>query len=220
MAPTDPTLEFEHSFASEYRYIIACDEVGRGALAGPVAVGAAVVATHEINIPLGLRDSKLLSEKKRAAIVDEVSAWCIASAVGFAEADEIDREGISAMLGAAGRRALLELHEAGIDVTSALVLVDGSFDWLSPALQRPLRVITRVKADRDCASVAAASVIAKVRRDERMRELHERHPEYGWSSNKGYGAASHFEAISAHGVTQWHRKTWIRPEFVSGNSSA
>lgn len=210
-ASKDPTLEFEHDAQREgFRYLIGCDEVGRGAIAGPVAVGVAFVSCDVTDFPEGLRDSKLLSEKKRDGIAESAQEWCTATAVGYASADEIDRFGITKMLGAAARRALLELHERGLPVEEALILVDGSHDWLSPALKNPLTVRTRVKADRDCATVAAASVVAKVQRDALMRELHEAQPHYGWNSNKGYGSATHYAAISEHGVTEWHRTSWIR----------
>lgn len=207
----DPTLRFEHDAAAQgYTYFIGCDEVGRGAIAGPVAVGAALVRCSVDSFPEGLRDSKLLSEKKRERMQPAVLEWVTASAVGFASAEEIDRFGITAMLGQAGRRALLELHESGFPVSEAFILLDGSHDWLSPALQAPLQIRTQVKADQDCATVAAASVVAKVERDARMRELDQAHPHFGWASNKGYGSSGHYYAIRQHGMTQWHRASWIR----------
>lgn len=207
----EPTLDFEMQAAREgYTFIIGLDEVGRGAIAGPVAVGAAVVRCDVAAFPAGLRDSKLLSEKKRELISVELPDWMEASAVGFASAEEIDALGITAMLGQAARRALLELHELGVPVADCLVLLDGSHDWLSPVLKTPLQVRTQVKADRDCATVAAASVLAKVARDAQMRELSGVHPAFGWESNKGYGSSGHYDAIREQGVTQWHRKTWIR----------
>jgi len=209
--PKDPSLRFEHEAARQgFIYLIGCDEVGRGAIAGPVGVGVFAVRCDVGTFPEGLRDSKLLSAKKREAIIDQVCAWGAASAVGFATADEIDRFGITAMLGEAARRGLLELHDHGIPVKEALVLLDGSHDWISPALKSPITIRTQVKADRDCATVAAASVLAKVRRDELMRTLHSKNEHFGWDRNKGYGSAAHFEAIREHGITSWHRASWIR----------
>ena len=208
----DPTLEVEAAlFAAGSRFVIGIDEVGRGAIAGPVAVGAHAIPLGIGAFPEGLRDSKLLSEKRREALAPLVAGWG-SGAVGFASADEIDELGIAACLGAAGRRALLELHRAGIPVDSAAIILDGSHDWLSTALRRPLDVRTRVGADRGCASVAAASVRAKVERDALMREAHDAHPEYAWSSNKGYGAKAHYDGIAAHGLTELHRKSWIRSD--------
>lgn len=207
----DPTLEFEREcFAAGATLVIGIDEVGRGAVAGPVAVGVQAVLAGVDTFPEGLRDSKLLSEKRREAIAPLVREWG-AGAVGFGSAEEIDARGIGAMLGEAARRALLELHAAGVPVDRAVILLDGSHDWLSPALRNPLDVRTRVGADRSCASVAAASVRAKVRRDAVMREAHEAHPEYGWASNKGYGSRAHYDGIAQHGLTELHRRTWIKP---------
>lgn len=206
----DPTLEFEAScFAGGAEVVIGLDEVGRGAIAGPVAVGAHAVLAGVREFPVGLRDSKLLSEKKREAIAPLVLEWGD-GAVGFATAAEIDEHGIVAMLGESARRALLELHAAGVAVDRALILLDGSHDWLSPVLRSPLNVVTRVKADLECASVSAASVRAKVSRDAVMREAHDAHPHYAWASNKGYGAAAHYAGIAEHGLTSLHRKTWVK----------
>ena len=206
----DPSLEFElAAFVGGARLVVGVDEVGRGAIAGPVAVGVHAVLAGTSGFPEGLRDSKLLSEKKREALAPLVALWG-AGAVGYASADEIDERGISWALGEAGRRALLELHEAGVPVRQALILVDGKHDWLSPVLRTPLEVRTRIGADRACASVAAASVRAKVERDAIMRAAHEAEPYYAWNSNKGYGAKAHYEGIAEHGLSRLHRKSWIK----------
>jgi ribonuclease HII len=206
----DPTLEVEREcFAAGAALVIGIDEVGRGAVAGPVAVGVHAVLAGIDAFPEGLRDSKLLSEKRREAMAPLVLEWG-PGAVGFGSAEEIDARGINAMLGEAARRALLELHAVGVPVDRAVILLDGSHDWLSPVLRNPLDVRTRVGADRSCASVAAASVRAKVRRDAVMREAHDAHPEYGWASNKGYGSRAHYDGIAEHGLTELHRRTWIK----------
>ena len=210
MPVADPTLEFEGTLHdSGARYVIGVDEVGRGAIAGPVAVGVAVVSRELGAHPVGLRDSKLLSEKRRDILAPLTVEWAHYSAVGIATNDEVDQLGIVAALGIAGRRALVELHELGARVRESVVLLDGSHDWLSPALARPLTVHTRVKADRDCVSVAAASVVAKVHRDRLMIEADARHPGYGWTGNKGYGSAGHFAAIAELGASEFHRRTWL-----------
>ena len=169
MVVASPTLDFEtqlhHGGA---RFVIGCDEVGRGAIAGPVAVGLCVVDVSVGAMPEGLRDSKLLSEKRREALAPLAASWALFSAVGLATAREVDEVGIIAALGLAGKRALVSLHEAGAALRDSVILLDGSHDWLTPALQSPLRLTTRMKADRDCASVAAASVVAKVHRDRLM----------------------------------------------------
>ena len=208
--PKDPTLAHEQRlFDAGAPLVIGIDEVGRGAIAGPVAVGVHAVAAGTREFPEGLRDSKLLSEKRRDALAPLVAAWG-AGAVGYASAEEIDARGITSMLGEAARRALLELHRAGVAVGHAVIILDGSHDWLTPCLRAPLDVRTRVGADRSCASVAAASVRAKVARDALMREAHDAHPEFAWDSNKGYGSRAHFAGIAAHGLTELHRHTWIK----------
>ena len=209
-------------FAAGARLIIGMDEVGRGALAGPVAVGVCAISAPD-DFPSGLRDSKLLSAKRREALDPLVRAWG-ACAVGDASAEEIDQLGITRCLGLAGHRALVALHELGVPVADAVVLLDGKHDWLTPVLKSPLSVVMRIKADQDCGVVAGASVVAKVWRDDLMVALAEQHPQFGWDGNKGYGAAVHMAAIATHGATDWHRRTWLhpRPEGASesGSSSA
>ena len=216
MGVVDPTLDVERSIlASGVRYVIGCDEVGRGALAGPVAVGVAVMDARCASFPEGLRDSKMLSEKRRERLAPLASGWCVLSAVGLASAEEVDALGITACLGLAGRRALVSLHERGARILESVILLDGSHDWLNPSLTNPVRVQTRVKADRDCASVAAASVIAKVHRDRLMIDRHADLPHYGWAGNKGYGSAEHLAAIAEHGASDFHRRSWLRSTLAT-----
>jgi ribonuclease HII len=208
----DPTLELESELhAAGARFVIGCDEVGRGAIAGPVAVGLCVVDISVGPHPSGLRDSKMLSEKRREELAPLAAGWALYSAVGLATADEVDEVGIMVSLGLAGRRALVQLHRLGASITDSVLLLDGSFDWLSPVLTSPLRVRTRIKADRDCASVAAASVVAKVHRDRMMINYDAEYPGYGWVGNKGYGSSEHYAAIDALGPSALHRKTWLHP---------
>jgi ribonuclease HII len=207
---SDPTLEVERAlFAGGASVIIGIDEVGRGAMAGPVMVGVCAITRVVDTFPAGLRDSKMLSAPKRELLAPILTGWA-PTAVGSASAAEIDALGITVCLGRAAKRALIALHEAGVPVGDSTVLLDGAHDWLNPALTSKLRVITRVKADQDCAVVAAASVVAKVERDALMVQLDVQHPEYGWASNKGYGAAIHMQAIRTVGVTGYHRKTWVK----------
>ncbi|MEO6942930.1 MAG: ribonuclease HII [Terrimesophilobacter sp.] len=215
MAVADPTLQLEIELLSGgARYVIGCDEVGRGAIAGPVAVGMCAIDANVGPMPVGLRDSKMLSEKRRVALAPLAAAWAVHSAVGLASAEEVDRLGITVCLGLAGKRALASLHEGGVRVLDSIVLLDGHQDWLNPALTTKLSVHTRIKADRDCASVAAASVIAKVHRDGLMIEADEQEPGYGWSGNKGYGAAAHFAAIEQLGTSSLHRLSWLKPSTI------
>jgi ribonuclease HII len=159
--------------------------------------------------PSGLRDSKMLSEKRREELAPLAAGWALYSAVGLATAEEVDTLGIMVSLGLAGKRALAQLHELGASITESVLLLDGSFDWLSPVLKTPLRVRTRVKADQNCASVAAASVVAKVHRDRLMIGYDAEYPGYGWSGNKGYGSTEHYAAIDSLGPSALHRKTWL-----------
>lgn len=220
MAVADPTLDVEKQILDGgAKFVIGCDEVGRGAIAGPVAVGMCVIDATVGEIPFGLRDSKMLSEKRRHVLAPLAQAWSLLSAVGLASAEEVDLLGITACLGLAGKRALTSLHEAGLRVIDGVVLLDGQQDWLNPALATKLVVTTRVKGDRDCASIAAASVIAKVHRDTLMIDADSREPGYGWSGNKGYGAAAHFEAIERLGVSSIHRLTWLKAPALRSHTA-
>jgi ribonuclease HII len=211
MAVVEPTLEVELAMlAGGASCVIGCDEVGRGALAGPVAVGVAVVTAAVGAFPVGLRDSKLLSEPRRELLAPLAAAWAQHSAVGLASPQEVDAVGIIAALGLAGKRALAQLHSAGVDIRNAVVLLDGNDDWLNKALTTPLAVVTRIKADQDCASVSAASVIAKVHRDRLMIEADVSTPGYGWKGNKGYGSAEHMAAIGTLGASGQHRLSWLK----------
>jgi ribonuclease HII len=205
--PTD--LVERELFAAGSTLVIGVDEVGRGAIAGPVAVGMSVMSASCGAHPVGVRDSKLLSEKKRVELAPLLREWSVASAVGLASPQEIDELGIVHCLGLAAKRALGSLHVAGIPVATSTILLDGNSDWLNPILSSPLDVRTRVKADRDCVSVAAASVIAKVHRDELMVAAHEAWPDFGWAGNKGYGSTQHMEAVRALGPSDFHRRTWL-----------
>lgn len=210
MTVVEPRLTLERRFLKERPLVIACDEVGRGALAGPVAVGAAVMtpAGARRRIPQGLRDSKLVPEPRRGEVARRAAAWVEASAVGWASSAEIDEIGIMRALGLATIRALADLRAHGVVPEDAIVLLDGNYDYITPAGAAGLTVRPVIKADRDCASAAAASVIAKVARDALMTELHDEHPAYCWASNKGYASPDHRDAIRAHGISRHHRASW------------
>src|SRR5690606_382822 len=172
-----PRLTLERKLLAEYDLIISLDEVGLGALAGPVAVGAAVMdaAGARRRVPEGLRDSKLITERRRPAMAERARGWVMASAVGWASADEIDQVGIMRALGLAASRAVQGVVDLGAPRERSLVVLDGSHDYVSRVHPEPLTVRTVVKGDRDCASVSAASVIAKVARDDLMVGLHPEH---------------------------------------------
>ncbi len=224
MAVVDPTLRLERAMLRDgASLVIGCDEVGRGAIAGPVAVGLSVFAGRSGAAPTGLRDSKMLSEPKREQLHPLVAAWSAQHAVGLASNEEVERIGIIAALGLAAARALAELHDDGVQMDAAVVLLDGSHDWLTPAMSRGgvipegaprPTVTTRVKADRDCAVVAAASVLAKVHRDRLMIAADAVHPGYRWSGNKGYASAEHYAAIDELGASPLHRWSWLRQQTL------
>lgn len=218
---TAPTLRYERTFRTQgVRFLAGVDEVGRGALAGPVSVGMSVIDLEGQKSLSGVRDSKLISPAERERLEPLVRAWSVASSVGHASPAEIDAVGIIGALRLAGTRAWLQVLASGI--RPDVVLLDGSHNWLSPVPQASLfdddaagedpgcdaPVHTKVKADMQCLSVAAASVLAKVSRDAIMRELHADYPDYGWDANKGYATASHRSVIASAGPTQHHRVSW------------
>lgn len=209
-----------------YSVVVGIDEVGRGALAGPVMVGAVALARCDA-WPDGLADSKQLTRAARERLADAVAAFGVGRAVGEASAAEVDVHGIVGALRLAGLRAIASLHADAIAIDA--VLLDGRHDWLtapaaslfeaataSSAREGPPvpPVTTVVKGDDACASIAAASIIAKVARDAVMRRAHARHPEYGWEHNVGYGAEDHMDALRRLGPTALHRTSWKLPARV------
>ncbi|QAY61155.1 ribonuclease HII [Microbacterium protaetiae] len=210
MTVVEPRLTLERRLLRERTVLIACDEVGRGALAGPVAVGAVAIdaPVARRRIPVGLRDSKLVPEPRRADVAARASSWVSAHAVGWASAAEIDAHGIMRALGTAAARAIAALRDDGVAVDEAIVLLDGNYDYIAPVAGAGLDVRVQVKADRDCASAAAASVIAKVARDAHMVVLHDEHPAYEWMHNKGYASPTHRAAIRERGLSPYHRSSW------------
>ncbi len=210
MTVIEPRLTLERRLLRERPIVIACDEVGRGALAGPVAVGATAVdaAGARKRVPQGLRDSKLVPEARRADVAARASGWVCASGVGWASAAEVDQVGIMHALGLAAMRALEDLRTQGIGIEDGIIILDGNYDYITAAGARGLTVQPVIKADRDCASAAAASVIAKVARDALMTDLHNELPAYQWARNKGYASLEHRQAIDLHGLSPHHRASW------------
>lgn len=193
-----PTFEREVALWNEGRSIVAgVDEAGRGPLAGPV-VAAAVVFPAGMKPIRGLRDSKLLPRAKRERLAVVVRARAVAIGVGAASVREIDRLNIRRATILAMQRAL-----ARLPVVPAGVLVDG---LPLPELGCAHEAI--VDGDVFCQSIAAASVIAKTVRDRLMRLLAQRHPEYAWADNKGYGTPEHLDALTLFGATRHHRTSF------------
>ncbi|MFM1992648.1 MAG: hypothetical protein RL600_476 [Actinomycetota bacterium] len=215
---TFPSLNLEQElWAAGARFVIGMDEVGRGAIAGPVAVGVALLDRQDARVktswPDKLCDSKLISEKVRNEIVGPVTEWVSASAVGMVSAAEIDDRGIVAALAQAGSGALAQILEnqelrRQIIHDGAVIILDGSHNWLGPKASG-IDVMVRTKADRDCVSVAAASVIAKVARDNLMIELGKRITGYELEGHKGYASAAHIAAVRNLGPSSEHRVTWL-----------
>ncbi len=210
-----PNLAQEQELLREVSWVIGLDEVGRGALAGPVAVGAVAVGAEQLfaGLPDGIRDSKLVAEKKRATLAASAGAWAAASDIGWSEPAEIDSVGITTALGLAAWRAL-DAVSARLDGPVAVIL-DGNHNYLTRVRASAFPIHVRIKADRDCGSVAAASLVAKVARDELMIRLGESYPFYEWERNKGYGSAVHREALAVRGISEHHRRSWnLAPESL------
>lgn len=211
-----PTLRVERRLFRHGTRVLACmDEVGRGALAGPVTVGVVLLSHDSRRAPRGIRDSKLLSAHAREELLPQIEGWVSASAVGHATAQEIDDVGIMAALGLAARRALTDLPTAPDGI-----LLDGNHDFLSSDRQGVLwggedvmvpEVTTVVRGDLRCTGIACASIVAKCARDALMVEAAKAHPSFGWERNKGYGTPDHLEAIARCGPSPDHRRSWRLP---------
>jgi ribonuclease HII len=220
-ASRKPSLRVERALQREgHRLLAGMDEVGRGALAGPVSVGVVVIDDVCRSAPVGVKDSKLLSPQMRERMVPKIQRWATAYAVGHSSPGEIDQYGIMVALRLAGNRAL-----AALPFIPDLVILDGNYDWLTDpervgllsflesrvTLAPCVPVRTMVKADLYCSSVAAASVLAKVERDAMMVALAVEVPGYAWELNKGYSAPEHFEALKSRGPSVHHRRSWHLP---------
>ena len=198
------------------RFVIGIDEVGRGAIAGPVAVGVSLIDKTNPALeawPEKLQDSKLMTPKSRSEIASPLMEWVSSYAVGFSTNKEIDELGISEALRLAAVSALDELFKDAktrktIAEDGAVILLDGSQNWLGK-VSYGLDVQVQVKADTNCVSVAAAAVLAKVSRDSLMQELDTQNPGYGLAGHKGYASAAHIAALRALGPTDIHRVTWL-----------
>jgi len=220
--PAPPTLEYERSFfAQGYELVAGVDEVGTGSCAGPCYCAVVVVRADTGPAPEGLHDSKLLRPQQRELLAPLAQAWAFDAAIGVASAEEIDALGLTMALRRAGERAFASLR-----CTPDVVILDGKRDWLHATRATLMDeessvaigpVFTQIKADQRCASVAAASVIAKVARDSYMDSLALDEPHYGWEKNKGYGTAEHLAAIARHGFSSQHRRSWqfARPSEAS-----
>jgi ribonuclease HII len=195
---TVPSLAIERTLWAEGAdVVVGVDEVGRGAWAGPISVGAAVLPRDRRVYKI--RDSKLLTEAERERIYDRVAGWCRAWAVGHASQAECDDLGMSAAQKLAAQRAL-----DGLGVEPDEILVDGSWDFVGAGRARRV-----VKGDATCLSIATASILAKVTRDRIMRAEAQHYPLYDFEYNKGYPCPRHKLALKAWGPSAIHRRTWV-----------
>jgi ribonuclease HII len=219
---TTPNLSEENVLHRRGHSMVAgMDEVGRGAWAGPVSVGVALIPAKATKrtLPRWLRDSKQLSEARRESIFEAVAAWCVDWAVGHATPEECDQWGMRIALRLAAQRAL-----AGLDRHPDALLVDGPLDLVNEPEAEPGQLPRRkpafagsvhpvVGGDARCASVAAASVLAKVVRDRLMRAESEHFPAYAFEQNKGYPSPVHQMALRGYGLSSIHRRSW---SYVAG----
>ncbi len=198
-----PSTKFETDlWNSGLLYVAGLDEAGRGALAGPVAVGAVILPNDKTLLSRTLnraRDSKQLTPLTRESLAPIIKEAAITWSVGFADADEIDSQGIVRATRLAAVRAL---HQ--FSVTPQYLLTD--FRLELPQLD--ISQTSIVKGDAHCLSIACASILAKTERDSLMRELDERHPGYGLAKHKGYGTQAHRSALRRLGFSSIHRKTF------------
>jgi ribonuclease HII len=198
-----PSLRIERALWAEgHEVVVGVDEVGRGAWAGPISVGAAVLPQDKRVYKV--RDSKMLTERERERLFDRIASWCVTWAVGHATQIECDMLGMSEAQRLAAKRAI-----TGLGVTPDRVLIDGKWDFVGTGNTQRL-----VKGDARCLSIAAASVLAKVTRDRMMREEAPHFPGYDFDLNKGYPCPRHKMALKAWGPTSIHRRTWVFMEHL------
>ena len=192
-------FEFDHEFRLQGASMLCgVDEAGRGPLAGPVCA-AAVILPPDLIIE-GLNDSKKLTEKKREALYEPIMEQALSFGIAFATVEEIEQYNILQATYLAMRRAVEQLN-----ITPDLVLVDGN--RLPPL---PVAGKTVIKGDSLSASIAAASILAKVTRDRLMLELDKQYPMYGFAKHKGYGTAAHYEALRTYGLSPVHRPSFLK----------
>ena len=193
-----PSLRHERAHWDAGAVVAGVDEVGCGAWAGPVTYAAVVLPRTRRMYKL--RDSKMLTPEERELLAGRLWRFALAIGIGHAGNDEIDRLGMSMARRLAARRAVQDLP-----LRPDVLLLDGSWDFLSDYGTHNERL---VRGDARCASIAAASIVAKVTRDQLMRELAPGHPAYAFASNKGYPTPTHREALATFGPCDLHRRSW------------
>ena len=196
--------QYERQAAEQgFRQICGCDEAGAGPLAGPV-YAAAVILPSGLEIP-GLNDSKKLSEKKREALFPVIQTQALAWAVASVSAEEIDATDILS-----ARMKAMQLAIDGLSLPADFALIDGNRDkGRSAVIVTPHRCV--IKGDSLSASIAAASILAKVSRDRYMVQMAEQYPQYAFEQHKGYGTRLHYERLAQYGPSPIHRLTFLKP---------
>lgn len=200
--------DFDKIVSKKFGFVCGIDEAGRGPVAGPVYAAAVVLDPQ--NPIEGLNDSKKLTAKRREALYKEIRKKALAFSVSYASAEEIDGSDILSATLLAMSRAFDTLN-----MQPEIVLVDGN---ILPELNDPFdnkkkfggEVKNVIGGDAKSEAIAAASILAKVSRDEEMGEIAKQYPAYGFEKNKGYGTKAHFEAIEANGLCPVHRKTFLK----------
>ena len=195
--------KFEHQCYDEgFEIVCGVDEAGRGPLAGPVCA-AAVILPRDLEIE-GLNDSKKLSDKRRRALFEQITAQAVSYGIAFATEQEIDEINILQATFLAMRRAMERLT-----VQPSIALIDGNRET---DFGLPVRTI--VKGDSLSANIAAASILAKVTRDDFMMQQAELYPQYGFDVHKGYGTRTHYDALRKYGPCPIHRRTFLKKLYA------
>ncbi len=198
-----PNLHLEQALWAEgAEYVVGIDEVGRGAWAGPISVGAAIVPSDRRIYKL--RDSKLLTEAEREALFERIAGWCVRWAVGHASAAECDQLGMSDAQRLAADRAI-----TGLGVEPDRVLLDGKWDFVGRGTTTRI-----VRGDATSVSISAASILAKVTRDRLMRAAARHYDRYNFEANKGYPCPHHKAALQAWGPSAIHRRSWVFMDHI------
>lgn len=200
-----PTLDTEQKLWKQgYRYICGTDEVGRGCFAGPVVVGA-VIFPQDCIIPEGIADSKLLKPKTREKLEPQIKDIAVSWAIAEVSVAVINKVGIGKATQIAFRKAVKRLN-----IKADFVLIDAfNIKHLNRKRQKAI-----AKGDQVCISIAAASIIAKIYRDNLMKKLHKKYPHYGLAKHKGYGTKEHQMAIKKYGLSRIHRRSFNLEKFL------
>ena len=200
-----PTLDIEKKLWKQgYHFVCGMDEVGRGAFAGPVVVGA-VIFPKNVVLPEDIADSKLLTPTMKKSLETRIKSQALAWAIGEISVRDINKVGIGKATQMAFRKALNNL-----EVNADFVLIDAFYvNHFNRKRQRPVK-----DGDKICASISAASIIAKVYRDNLMIKLHQKYPQYNFAKHKGYGTLEHRQALKKYGLCKIHRKSFSLEKYL------